>query len=167
MKKSDVLIILIELVLLAIGLEFIIISNEGLNGHIVGNVIQEDENSVVYNYSYIVNEAITEVNSEQRYLDFINQSKYHSVEVKMGEQRFYAEYNSEQGKVVQTGEKAIDFRAKASDKEIDKLIDMYERGNYRAFGMKILSKVPWRVKISLYRQCKATEWCRNEIFGGK
>jgi hypothetical protein len=142
------------------------IREESLDSQILGLVVEEQSFSELkYNMDFIIGEALIEANNEPKILEFISQSRYQSVEIKIEDERYYLEYNSEEGKIMQTQEKETDFRIKASEKEVNKMIELYEAMEYRAFGMKILKKVPWKVKIALFRECKATEWCRNEVFG--
>jgi hypothetical protein len=141
------------------------IREESLDNQIVGFVVEEEPTYLRYNMDFIINETLNEANNEPEILNFISQSRYSSVEIKVGEEKYYIKYDSEQGKLVQTEEMSTSFRIKASEREVNKIIELYELGEYRAVGMKILGKVPWKVKITLFRECKANEQCRNMVFG--
>jgi hypothetical protein len=167
MGKSVAVFVFILLLVVIAGIftQIRSIREEGLNNQILGLVVEEESSELNYNMSFIINEALTVANSEPGILDFISQSRYQSVEIKIEDESYYLEYNPEQGKIIQTEEKETDFRIKASNKDVNKMMKLFEEGEYRAVGMKILNKVPWRVKITLFRECKSTEWCKNEIFG--
>jgi hypothetical protein len=167
MKKGVLTFVFILLLVVITGIftQIRSIREESLNNQILGLVVGEEVPDLKYNMNFIINETLIMANNEQDVLNFINQSRYQSVQIKIGEEKYYIEYNPEQGKIIQTGERETDFKIKASEKEVNKIIELYETGEYRAVGMKIISKVPWKVKITLFRECKATEWCRNEVFG--
>lgn len=168
MKKSVSTFIFILLVVVIAGIftQLRSIREESLDNQILGFVIEEQSSSELkYDMNFIIEEALIEANNEPKILEFISQSRYQSVEIRMEDKRYYLEYTSEEGKIMQTQEKEVDFKIKVSEKEVNKMIELYEAMEYKALGMKVLKKIPWRVKITLFRECKATEWCKNEIFG--
>ncbi|HPD81675.1 MAG TPA: hypothetical protein PK357_01095 [Candidatus Pacearchaeota archaeon] len=168
MKKSVSTFVFILLVVVVAGIftQLRSLREESLNNQILGLVVEEQYSSELkYDMNFIIDETLIEVNNEPAILEFISQSRYQSVEIIIGDKRYYLEYNSEEGKIIQTQEKETDFKIKASEKEVNKMIELYEAMEYRALGMKILKKIPWKVKITLFRECKATDWCRDEVFG--
>lgn len=168
MKKSVSTFIFILLVFVIAGIftQLRTIREESLDSQILGFVVEEQYSSELkYDMNLIIEDVLIEANNEPKILEFISQSRYQSVEIRIEDNKYYLEYNSEEGKIMQTQEKETDFKIKASEKEVNKMIELYEAMEYKALGMKILKKVPWRVKIALFRECKATDWCRNEVFG--
>jgi hypothetical protein len=170
MRKKVVvfLLILIALMIVGIFIQLKGIREAELNNQIVGMIVGEETSDVKYNMSEIIDIGITEINSDQKYVDFIAQSPYHSVQLKIAGEIFYIAYDSELNQVGRLWEmESADFKVKVSQRELNKMIKMFDEENYRALAMKAVNKVPWRVKISLFKQCKATEWCSAEFFGGQ
>lgn len=170
MRKSVVILLLVMIALTIFGIFIQLkgIREANLNNQIVGLIVGEENFEAGYNISDVVDEGITEINSDQKYVNFINQSAYHSVELKIAGENYFIEYDSKLNLVARRFElESPDFKVKINQRELNKMIKLYEDGNYRAFAMRIVNKVPWRVKMSLFKQCKATDWCSAEFFGGQ
>jgi hypothetical protein len=170
MRKKVVvfLLILIALMIVGIFIQLKGIREAELNNQIVGMIVGEESSEADYNMSELVDIGITEVNSDQRYVDFIAQSPYHSIQLRIASEIFYIQYDPLLDKVGRLWEmESADFKVKVSQRELNKMIKLYEDENYQALAMKAVNKVPWRVKINLFKQCKATEWCNAEFFGGE
>jgi hypothetical protein len=104
------------------------------------------------------------LNSDEKYTDFIYKCKYHSVELMVGKTSYYFEYDASEGKVVQTEKKNTDFIIKMKPKKFNKIIELYEGGSYHEAAMYMMSELPGRVKVNIFKQCMATEWCKEFNF---
>lgn len=109
----------------------------------------------------LVPDALAKVNgADQKYLDFIAQSKYDAVRIIAGGNVYFFVYENNEVKQVQTAEQ--DFTIKASCKKVNKIMDAYNSENPKLVKM-IIGEIPGRVKVNILKQCMATEWCKNEI----
>lgn len=160
------LLILIVLMIIGIFIQLKGIREADLNNQIVGMIVGGESSEVKYNISEIVDWGIAQLNSDQKFIDFIAQSPYHSVQLKIADEIFYITYDSQLNKIGRVFEmESADFKVKVSQRELNKMIKLYEDGNYRAFAMRAVNRVPWKVKMNLFKQCKATDWCGAEFFG--
>lgn len=104
---------------------------------------------------------LTEVNSDQKYLDFISQSGYDAVKLVAGDKTYYFIYENNEVKQAESVEDT-DFTVKINCNRINKIIESYNNNDSKHIRM-IINQIPGRVKIKLFKQCMATEWCKNEI----
>ena len=65
---------------------------------------------------------------------------------------------------MQTEEKETDFTMKISARKFNKVMVLYKEGKIKEAAMKVVGEIPRRVKISLFKQCMNTEWCKNGHF---
>ncbi len=108
-----------------------------------------------------VTEVVSIVNKNEKYLQFINNSKYNSMNLIIDKKSYCLEYDSKSKKIIQVEPKETDFTMKVSTKKFKKTYDLYEEGKYKEAGMKVMGDIPRKVKINLFKQCMETDWCRN------
>jgi hypothetical protein len=108
-----------------------------------------------------MDEALGVVNSNPKYLEFINQSKYDAVKLIMDKTVYYFVYENGEVKQVESAEE--DFSIKVNCNHINKIINAYNSQDPKLKKM-ILNRIPIMVKINLVGQCMDTEWCKNEVF---
>ncbi len=106
-------------------------------------------------------EVLNEVNSNPQYLEFIENSKYDSVRVVIDKKEYYFVYENNEVKQAESAEE--DFSIKINCNEMNRLIKAYENEDPK-LKRKIISQIPGRVKVNLFRQCMNTEWCKNQVF---
>ena len=104
---------------------------------------------------------IDSINSNENYLQFISDSKYHSVEVAVGNESYYFVY--ENNLVKMSEETDCDIKVKITPEEFEDAID--NLGNTGKLKDLVIKKIPLGVKISIFFQCLGTDWCRKKIFG--
>lgn len=108
-----------------------------------------------------INDAIEKLNSDQKYLQFIEDSQYHSCKLIIEDKEYYFMYDGE--KVVRNGSSA-DFEVSLKYKKFKKIVENYNKGNYKMAVMNAYNKVPKEVRNNLFNQCMKTAWCKNGDF---
>ena len=164
-KRAKILLIIIIIVAALMGLLYLISLMTGMS--MTGNAIGFLQKSEVVDQAYIessIQKFIDKANKEEKYLKFIADSEYDSMELIIAKQRYYIEYDSEKKKVMQTEEKETDFTMKISARKFNKVMVLYKEGKIKEAAMKVVGEIPRRVKISLFKQCMNTEWCKNGHF---
>jgi|GEM_PF-1755675 len=165
-KRAKILLIIIILVALSIGIMYLV-SILGKN-NLTGNSVLMSENKGekidrVF-LDNLVSGFIKLANEEEKYLQFIADSNYDSVELIIDKKAYYLEYNPELNQVVETEPKATDFIMKISARKLNKAFELYQEGNFKGAAMKVVGEIPRKVKINLFKQCMETEWCKNGQF---
>ena len=107
-----------------------------------------------------LNKIIDSINSNENYLQFISDSKYHSVEVAIGEDNYYFIYDE----IVKISEETdCDVKVKITSKEFEDAVNNLEDTD--KLKDLVIKKIPFGVKVSVFFQCLGTDWCRKKIFG--
>jgi len=124
-KRAKILLIIIILVALAMGMMYLI-SISGKN-NLTGNSVLMSENKGekidrVF-LDNLVSGFIKLANEEEKYLQFIADSDYDSVELIIDKKAYYLEYNSELNQVVETEAKETDFIMKISARKLKKAFE--------------------------------------------
>lgn len=162
-KRAKILLIIIILVAVLMGILYLIsiITGIDMTGKVTGFVSQKNEPVNKTYLDSIISRGIEQINQDDKYLDFISKSQYQSVEVKIGEYTYYLDFDSEQRIVFENQGKEMDFKMKISTRKFNKAAALYEQGNTKGAAMKIIGEIPRRQKISLFKQCMETEWCKQ------
>ncbi len=164
-KRAKILLIIIIIIAVLMGLLYLVSLLTGIN--MTGNAIGFLQKTEVVDQAYVessIQEFIDKANEEEKYLNFIADSGYKSMELIIAKQSYYLEYNPETNQVMQTEAKETDFTMKISAKKFNKIIELYKEGDVKGAAMKIVGEIPRRVKIDLFKQCMNTEWCKQGNF---
>ena len=114
-----------------------------------------------YNQNGFLEKVSKNINSNQDYLNFIDSSGYKLVELIVGNDSYYFQYDNS---VSLVDEGNPDFIVVFSDVEFENFMDAYNFGNVGILKKMIFEKIPFRVKFNVFFQCLKTSWCRTEIF---
>jgi hypothetical protein len=113
--------------------------------------------------SSILNSATEIVKTDNQYRDFMQNSKYDSVQLVIGDIPHYIKYDLIEDKFVETGKMQTDFVMKISKRKFNNIIALYNVGYYEDAANYFVEGVPKKVKTSFLNQCMNTGWCKNLI----
>lgn len=119
------------------------------------NISEDDINSAI-------NQGLEKINSDEKYIQFIENSSYDSCEIIVDEREYYFMYDGD--KIVQSGKIDADFNISITSKKLMSIVKKWNAGNYWGAAMNAYWHVPGKVRNSLIKQCKNTEWCRKGDF---
>lgn len=163
--KKKVKILLIVILLIAIAMLILyLIGGKSMTGKVTSMFYSKSSGLDSVYVDNFINTIIEKANSEEKYMAFISESKYNSVNAIIGEKAYYFVYDNEFNIVKQSGEVETDFTMNIRAKKFAKAVALYEAGEYSSAALKISSEVPRKVKINLLKQCMNTEWCKNGNF---
>lgn len=164
-KRAKILLVIIIIIAVLMGLLYLVslLTNLNITGNSIGFSQRKQQIDQIYVES-IIEKGVENLNKEEKYLKFINDSKYNSIELRIDKQSYYLEYNLELNQLFQVEEKQPDFSIEINPKKFNKAVSLYEQGNVRGAAMKIVGEIPRIVKIDLFKQCMETEWCKNGNF---
>ena len=164
-KRAKILLVIIIIIAVLMGLLYLISLLTNLN--ITGNSIGFSQRKQQIDQSYvesIIEQGVENLNKEEKYLQFINDSKYNSIELIIDKESYYLEYDTELNKIFLVEQQDVDFSIKISKRKFNKAVSLYEQGNVKGAAMKIVGEIPRIVKIDLFKQCMETEWCKQGNF---
>lgn len=165
-KRAKILLVIIILIALAMGIMYLI-SISGKNNITGEAVLMSEAKGERVDRVFLdtlVSGFVELANEEEKYLQFIADSNYNSVELIIDKKEYYFEYDSGLNKIVETEAKETDFSMKINARKFNKALLLYQEGNLKGAAMKVVGEIPRRVKIDLFKQCMETEWCKQGNF---
>lgn len=166
-KRSK--IILIAMIIVAVLMIFFyltsLIKGKSITGEVSLSLETKNQITEKQFLDIFIEGIIDIVNSDEKYTQFIKDSKYDSAELIIDKVPYYLEYDYELNKVtIGEPDKKADFKIKITKKKFNKIFDSIEKGNLKEAGLKLINSLPRKVKLNLFKQCMTTEWCKQGNF---
>jgi len=164
-KRAKILLIVIIIVAVLMALLYLasVLMEINMTGNSISSLFKKESVDKQF-LDTLITGLVNSVNEQEKYLEFIEESEYDSMELIIDKNVYYLEYNHESEEVVETGEKECDFAMKISARKFNKALEKYQQGDVEGAAMKVVGEIPRRVKFNLFEQCLNTPWCKSGDF---